>query len=106
MDVLTNTQSWEAIKRVLKTKEVSIESLRELIGLTAVSSLKPEAIPVEVKVIMVGSSYIYNILYEYDEDFKKLFKIRADLIRDVTTSKMLKCLPDLYALLSRENGTF
>ncbi|HHW66410.1 MAG TPA: AAA family ATPase [Epulopiscium sp.] len=86
MDVLTNTQSWEAIKRVLKTKEVSIESLRELIGLTAVSSLKPEPIPVDVKVIMVGSSYIYNLLYEYDEDFKKLFKIRADFDSEMPNS--------------------
>ncbi|NLK21869.1 MAG: AAA family ATPase [Epulopiscium sp.] len=77
-DVLNNTQSWEALKRVLKTKEVSIENLRELVGLTAVSSLKPEAIPVDVKVVLVGSSYLYNVLYEYDEDFKKLFKIRAD----------------------------
>lgn len=78
MDVLSNTQSWEALKRVLKTKKVSIENLRELIGLSSVSSLKPEPIPVEVKVILIGNSYVYSLLYEYDDDFKKLFKIRAD----------------------------
>jgi len=41
-------------------------------------SLKPEPIPVDLKVILIGSEYIYNILYTYDEDFKKLFKIKAD----------------------------
>lgn len=78
LDVLSNAQSWEAVKRVLRTKEVTIENLRELMGLSAVSSLKPEPIPISVKVVLIGSNYLYNILYEYDEDFKKLFKIRAD----------------------------
>ncbi|HOQ16913.1 MAG TPA: ATP-binding protein [Defluviitaleaceae bacterium] len=77
-DVLNNSYSWEAIKRVLKTKEVTIENLRELMGLTAVSSLKPEPIPVSVKVILIGSTYLYDLLYAYDEDFRKLFKIRVD----------------------------
>lgn len=86
MDVLSNTQSWEALKRVLKTKEVSIENLRELVGLSSVSSLKPEPIPVEVKVILIGSSYIYNLLYDYDDDFKKLFKIRADFDSEMKNS--------------------
>lgn len=86
MDLLSNTHSWDALKRVLKTKEVSIENLRELMGLSAVSSLKPEAIPIEVKVILVGNSYIYNLLYEYDEDFKKLFKIRADFDSEMSNN--------------------
>lgn len=77
-DVLGNLQSWEAIKRVLKTKKISIESLREQLGLVAVSGLKPQSIPIDVKVIMVGNDFLYRLLYNYDEEFKKLFKIKVD----------------------------
>ncbi|MDQ2086213.1 ATP-binding protein [Herbivorax sp. ANBcel31] len=77
-DILNNIQSWEALKRVLRTKEIAIENMKDQMGLIAVSTLKPEPIPVDVKVILVGSEYIFQILYEYDEEFKKLFKIKVD----------------------------
>lgn len=77
-DVLSNVQSWEALKRVLKTREISIENIKEQMGLVAVSTLKPEPIPVDIKVILVGSEYIYQLLLAYDEDFEKLFKIKVD----------------------------
>lgn len=77
-DVINNVQSWEALKRVLKTKKINIGNMKEQSGLVAVSSLKPEPIPVEVKVILVGSEGLYQALYEYDEDFSKLFKIKVD----------------------------
>ncbi|VBB08557.1 endopeptidase la (lon) serine protease (s16) signature [Lucifera butyrica] len=77
-DLLTNIQSWEALKRVLKTKKLHIENLGEQFGMLAMASLKPQPIPVNVKVILVGNPYIYYLLYNYDEDFRKLFKIHAD----------------------------
>lgn len=77
-DVLSNVQSWEALKRVLKTKEISIENIKEQMGLVAVSALKPEPIPANIKVVLVGSEHLYQMLYEYDEDFRKLFKIKVD----------------------------
>ena len=77
VDVLTHPGVWEAVKRTLKTKKLYIESLGEQYGLIAMASLKPQAIPIEVKVIMLGSSYLYHILYQYDEDFRKLFKIHV-----------------------------
>lgn len=77
-DLMANAQAWEVLKRVIKTKEITIESLRDQLGALAVSTLKPEPIAIDVKVIIIGSNYIYNILYEYEEDFRKLFKIRAD----------------------------
>ena len=78
LDVLTNPGVWDGMKRVLKTKKMVIESLGEQYGLIAMSSVKPQAIPVDVKVIMMGNSYIYHLLYQYDGDFRKLFKIHAD----------------------------
>jgi lon-related putative ATP-dependent protease len=77
-DVLSNVQSWEALKRVLKTRQITIENMKEQMGLVAVSALKPEPIPLKVKVILVGSEYLHQALYEFDEDFKKLFKIKVD----------------------------
>lgn len=77
-DVLSNPSSWEALKRIVRTKSINIENMKEQMGLIAVSGLKPEPIPLDVKIIMVGSEHIYQMLYEYDEEFRKLFKIKVD----------------------------
>lgn len=78
LDVLNNPQAWEAIKRTLKTRQITIENMKEQMGLVAVSPIKPEPIPVDVKVILIGSPTIYHALYEYDRDFAKMFRIKAD----------------------------
>ncbi|MCX7773319.1 MAG: AAA family ATPase [Clostridia bacterium] len=77
-DVISNPQSFEAIKRTLKTRQIVIENIKEQMGLVAVSALKPESIPVNVKIILVGSAEVYQLLYNYDRDFKKHFKIKAE----------------------------
>ena len=77
-DILGNLQSWEAIRRVVKTNEISIESMKEQISGIPAPTLKPEPIPVDVKVIIIGSSFYYDMLREYEEDFDKYFKILAD----------------------------
>ncbi|HWR37896.1 MAG TPA: ATP-binding protein [Patescibacteria group bacterium] len=77
-DVVTNLGAWEALKRVLKTKTLQPENLSEQYGILAMASLKPQPIPVNVKVILIGSHYLYQLLYNYDEDFRKLFKVHAD----------------------------
>ena len=77
-DLLSNVQAWEALRRIIKTREIAIENLRDTVGAIAVTTLKPEPIPADVKVILIGGSYYYELLRGYDEDFSKLFKIRAD----------------------------
>ena len=77
-DVLTGMQSWEVLKRVLRTNEIRIENISEHFGLVAMATLRPQAIPLKIKVVMIGNPYLYQILYHYDEDFRKLFKIKAD----------------------------
>lgn len=77
-DLLSSVQAWEALRRIIKTKEITIENLRDQVGAIAVTTLKPEPIPSDVKVILVGGAYYYELLRGYDEDFSKLFKIRAD----------------------------
>jgi len=77
-DVLSGMQSWEVLKRVLRTREIRIENISEHFGLVAMATLRPQPIPLNTKVVMIGNPFLYQILYHYDEDFRKLFKIKAD----------------------------
>ena len=77
-DVLTAPNAWAALRRVIKTQEINMDSLRELANTTVLPMLQPEPIPAQIKVIMVGSDYYYHLLSQYDEEFDKFFKIRAD----------------------------
>jgi len=77
-DVLTTPFMWEGLKKVLKTGTLCLESLRDQWGLMSMSGLKPEPIPIDLKVILIGSSFIYQLLYQLDEDFPKLFKVKVD----------------------------
>ena len=77
-DILSLPQAWEALRRVIKTKEINMDSIREQLGAVVAPTLKPEPIPANIKVIMIGSSYYYDVLEQCDEEFDKFFKIRAD----------------------------
>jgi len=76
--LLRNEFSWPTLKRVLTTKEIKIENLRRQLDIADISSLNPESIPIDVKVILIGNPMIYSALSFYDEDFEKLFKIKVD----------------------------
>lgn len=91
-DVLSNPQAYEAINRVLKTKKIAIENMKDQAGVVAVPAIKPQPIPVDIKVILVGSTSIYQLLYEYEEDFRKLFKVKVDFDEEMDRSEenMLK----------------
>jgi lon-related putative ATP-dependent protease len=77
LDVLRNPFSWEALKRVIKKSEVKIEDLAELYGIST-AGIKPDPIPVSIKIIMLGSPWLYYLLYYYDEDFRGIFKVKSD----------------------------
>lgn len=91
-DVLTNIGSWEALKRILNTQKLFVENLSEQYGMMAMASLKPKPVPINVKVILIGNPYLYYLMYNYDEDFCKLFKIHADFDTqmDSTTDNIIK----------------
>lgn len=76
--LLSSFQSFESLKRCLKNSTLLIESLKSQFEITPLAQLKPEEIPLSVKVILIGSPMVYYILYNYDEDFKELFKVKAD----------------------------
>lgn len=77
-DLLKSPWAWDGLKRALKSGEVRIESVAEQLGTLPVSALKPMPIPVRVKVVMVGSPYLYHLLLYMDEEFRKYFKVLAD----------------------------
>ncbi|MGL5330880.1 MAG: Lon protease family protein [Peptostreptococcaceae bacterium] len=77
-DLLSNPFAWECLKRTLKTEMITIESLNKQYGYLVTSTLKPEPIDLDLKVILIGDYYYYSILYQHEEDFRNLFKIMAD----------------------------
>jgi len=76
-DVIRNPFTWESLNRCLHNSEISIEQPIETPVFTT-KSLRPEPIPLDVKVILIGRSEIYQLLLAYDEHFSELFKVKAD----------------------------
>ncbi len=77
-DILLNGGVWEGLKRVIKTKEVRIEDPWEQFGVFTPQGLKPQPVPVELKIVVMGDDSIYRLLSVYDEDFWEMFKVKAD----------------------------
>jgi len=77
-DVLRHFYCWEALKRALRASEVRIEELSEELGIMSIKSLRPEPIPLDVRVILIGQPLIYYLLHSLDHEFPELFKVKAD----------------------------
>ena len=77
-DVLRNFQAWESLKKALKSRSVRIEEPLEEFRLVTAAGLAPESIPLSVKVVLIGSPLYYYLLYNLDEDFRELFKVKVD----------------------------
>ncbi len=78
LDLLLNPFAWEGLKRTLRTQKAQIENMWDQYRPIPVATLEPEPVPIDVKIILVGSPLIYEILYFLDKDFRRLFKIKAD----------------------------
>jgi len=76
--VLGNPFAWESLKRVLHAREIRIESLEQMLSIVSTTSLEPESIPLDVKVVLTGDRLLYYLLKEYDPEFGLLFKVTAD----------------------------
>ena len=81
-DILSNALCYEALKKALKIKELSIENATEQRAGMLLLALKPEPIPLDLKVILIGNSNIYHTLLSMDDDFRKLFKIKVEFEED------------------------
>ena len=76
-DAITEPAVWKVLKRTLRSGRIEMETY-EPFALFSASGLKPESIKVNTKVIVVGSAFLYHLLYAWDDDFHEIFKIRAD----------------------------
>lgn len=106
-DLLTNPLIWDCFKRVLRTREIHVDNLKDYqLNTVAISGLKPEPIPVNMKVILVGPSYIYYQLLNMDEDFKKLFKVKAEFDEEAprTESNMFKIAQFIHNFCEKEKA--
>jgi ATP-dependent Lon protease len=98
LDTLIQPGVWPALKRSLRNRSVEIESY-DPFYLFTVSALKPEPIEVDLKVIMIGDPIIYYLLYHRDEDFKKIFKVRADFDWEMPLNR--KAIRQYAALIAK-----
>ncbi|RLC81150.1 MAG: ATP-dependent protease [Chloroflexi bacterium] len=77
-DLLRNPYSWQGLKLALANGKIIIEEIGERLGFITTKTLQPEPIPLDVKVVLIGSPVLYHYLYNLDEEFKELFKVKAD----------------------------
>jgi ATP-dependent Lon protease len=81
-DALTEPLVWKTLKRVLQSQQIKVESY-DPFAMFTVSALQPEAIPIQTKVVVMGSPWLYHLLYFQDPDFAHIFKIKADFGDDM-----------------------
>lgn len=93
--LLGSPYAWPALKRALKAREIRIQTLEQLFSFGSTVQLQPEAIPLDIKVVLQGDRYIYYLLEQYDPEFASLFKVAADMSEDVSRS------PDSSLLFAR-----
>ena len=103
--LLRNYLSWEALKRVIENREIKISEMAQELNLFSTISIEPEPIPVDMKIILIGSPNIYYILHSMDRDFKKQFKVMADFDTQMsrTPENMLKYAEFICARCIEEN---
>ncbi len=99
--LLFQPYAWESLKRTLQSGEIRIESLERALSLISTSSLEPEPIPVNLKLILFGDRLIYYILNQYDPEFQDLFKVAADFDDSVTRSSTEEEYARLLATIAR-----
>jgi len=99
LEVLRAPFAWDALKRALISKEVSIENLGDQYTALPTERLRPQPIPLDVKVILLGPPEAYYLLYQLDSDFQELFKVKADFAPDMDWND--EHLTDYAAFISR-----
>ncbi|MGB9755801.1 MAG: Lon protease family protein, partial [Desulfurella sp.] len=78
LSVLTNPFAWDSLKKIMRSGQLTIEDPIDKYSAISTETLKPEPINLNIKIILIGDEFIYNILYEYDEEMKNLFKLKTN----------------------------
>jgi lon-related putative ATP-dependent protease len=104
-DLLLYPLSWNELKRVLHTREITIEELGDRIGIVETKSLRPQPIPWTGKVVAIARESVYRALYTSDPDFRELFKVKANFdMRIDRTSENEEDYAGLIAAVTQKEG--
>ncbi|WXG47214.1 MAG: ATP-binding protein [Candidatus Atabeyarchaeum deiterrae] len=103
-DLLVNALSYDALKKALMNERLAIEEIAEKLGYVTTKGLRPDPIPLDVKVILIGGSEIYQQLYLLDVEFRELFKVKAefDTTMERTSKNMEKYAASICGVCERE----
>lgn len=105
-ECLMNPYAWEALKRALKDRAVDVEELGTQLSMVSTVSLDPEPVPLAVKVVLIGSPMLYYLLSAHDEDFPKLFKVRAEFAtRMARTAEAERAYAAFVSSITAQDGT-
>ena len=99
LEVIRAPFAWDALKRALISKEVSVENLGDQYTALPTERLRPQPIPLDVKVILLGPPEAYYLLYQLDSDFQELFKVKSDFAPEMDWND--EHLADYAAFISR-----
>ncbi len=113
MEALSEPGVWRALKRTLNHNRLEIQPLETMFPFGG-SALKPEAVAINVKVILIGDRELYEVLYNYEEDFRKIFKVRVEFDEEMAMSDeviaeyagRLRALSEKEGLAPFDRGAF
>ncbi len=98
VEALAEGSVYPILKRTLKNREVIIQGLEAMFpGMS--SAIKPEPVKIDVKVLVIGDEYTYRLIYDLDDEFKKIFKIRADF--DTEMKNNPKAIKEYLGFISK-----
>lgn len=104
-DMLANFQSWDGLKRTLRDEKLAIEEIGERLGFMAARSLRPEPIPLNIKVAVLGEPMFYYLLLRADMRFRELFKVKADFDSQMErTEDNMRSYASVICRLCNEEG--
>src|ERR1700722_12692058 len=113
LEALSETGVWRALKRTLNHNRLEIQPVDTFYPFGG-SAIKPEAVPISVKVILIGDRDLYEMLYDYEEDFRKIFKVRVEFDEEMPMSDgviaeyagRLRALSEKESLAPFDRGAF
>ncbi len=98
--VLAEPFAWDALKRCLKNQSITITSMADRLSLVSTTTLQPDPIPLDVRVVLIGDRILHALLVMLDPDFRELFKLEADFSEEVDRDD------DTLTLYARLIGSF
>lgn len=101
LDVLAEPFVWRALKRALKSQQLEIEAY-DPFALFATTTLKPEPMQISTRVVLTGPPELFQLLYFYDEEFREIFKVRAEFGFEVEVERSRPAFVAQVARLARE----